>query len=51
MCKGPVAFQKMEMSKCRPYKDFGKGFYCTTIKSQAEMSLRIYFQMKLCMVK
>lgn len=27
---------KIDLSKCRPYKDFGKGFYCTTIKKQAE---------------
>lgn len=29
------------MSKCRPYKDFGKGFYLTDIRQQAEeMSIR-----------
>lgn len=32
-----VYIQKVELERCRPYKDFGKGFYCTTIKSQAEL--------------
>ena len=27
---------KIDLNKCRPYKDFGKGFYLTTIKEQAE---------------
>ena len=27
----------IELEKCRPYKDFGKGFYCTAIKEQAEL--------------
>ncbi|WP_428863329.1 DUF3990 domain-containing protein [Clostridium sediminicola] len=22
----------IDLEKCRPYKDFGKGFYCTGIK-------------------
>lgn len=26
---------KIDLSICRPYKDFGKGFYCTTIREQA----------------
>ena len=29
--------QKVELDRCRPYKDFGRGFYCTTIKNQAEL--------------
>lgn len=28
--------QKIDLSKCRPYKDFGKGFYLTDIKEQAQ---------------
>lgn len=28
--------EKIDLSKCRKYKDFGQGFYCTTIKKQAE---------------
>lgn len=27
---------KIDLNKCLPYKDFGKGFYLTTIKEQAE---------------
>ena len=27
---------KIDLDKCRPYKDFGKGFYLTTIEEQAE---------------
>ncbi|MGN0492670.1 MAG: DUF3990 domain-containing protein [Acutalibacteraceae bacterium] len=27
---------KIDLNKCRPYKDFGRGFYLTTIKEQAE---------------
>jgi hypothetical protein len=32
-----VVVDKVEFEKCRPYKDFGRGFYLTDIKSQAEM--------------
>ena len=28
--------EEIDLSKCRKYKDFGQGFYCTTIKKQAE---------------
>ena len=28
--------EKIDLSKCRPYKDFGHGFYLTEIKEQAE---------------
>lgn len=31
-----VKINKIDLMKCKPYKDFGKGFYCTTIKKQAE---------------
>lgn len=27
----------IDFKKCRPYKDFGQGFYCTEIKEQAEL--------------
>ena len=34
--------QEISLSKCKPNKDFGKGFYLTTIKEQAiRMSLRV----------
>ena len=26
---------RIDLAQCRPYKDFGKGFYCTTIYEQA----------------
>lgn len=31
-----IKIKKIDLSKCKPYKDFGQGFYCTTIKKQAE---------------
>ena len=30
-----IDFQTIELDKCRPYKDFGKGFYLTDLESQA----------------
>ncbi|MBQ7159121.1 MAG: DUF3990 domain-containing protein [Treponema sp.] len=36
-----VNIQQIELLKCKPYKDFGKGFYLTTILEQAKrMALR-----------
>ena len=36
-----VAIEEIDLSLCKPYKDFGKGFYLTDIKSQADdMALR-----------
>ena len=26
------SIDKIDLDKCRPYKDFGKGFYLTTIR-------------------
>ena len=31
-----LKIKEIDLSKCKPYKDFGRGFYCTTIKKQAE---------------
>ena len=31
-----VPIDKIDLAKCRPYKDFGKGFYLTDIRHQAE---------------
>ncbi len=31
-----VEIEAINLEKCRPYKDFGKGFYLTTIKEQAQ---------------
>ena len=30
-----TTFDKVELDKCLPYKDFGRGFYLTTIRTQA----------------
>jgi len=32
-----MTISTIDLEKCRPYKDFGKGFYCTDIKEQAEL--------------
>lgn len=41
---------KVDFSKCRKYKDFGQGFYCTTIQKQAEfMAIRTTKRMKIGM--
>lgn len=31
-----LAIEQIDLSKCKPYKDFGQGFYLTEIKEQAE---------------
>lgn len=36
------SIDRVDLDKCRPFKDFGKGFYLTTIKEQAEkMAIRV----------
>jgi hypothetical protein len=36
-----TAVDKVDLNRCRPYKDFGKGFYTTQLKEQAwRMALR-----------
>ena len=35
-----VKVTEIELSKCRPYKNFGKGFYLTDIREQAEQMAR-----------
>lgn len=32
-----VLVEEIDLQKCRPFKDFGRGFYCTEIKEQAEL--------------
>lgn len=32
-----MIIEDIDFNKCRPYKDFGQGFYCTEIKEQAEL--------------
>lgn len=37
-----VEIDEIDLNKCKKYKDFGQGFYCTSIKQQAKfMALRI----------
>lgn len=31
-----MSIDRIDLSRCRPYKDFGKGFYLTDIRHQAE---------------
>lgn len=31
-----VEINQIDLERCRPHKDFGRGFYLTTIKAQAE---------------
>ncbi|WP_346345021.1 DUF3990 domain-containing protein [Clostridium sp. MCC353] len=31
-----IEISKIDLNKCSPYKDFGKGFYLTEIRDQAE---------------
>lgn len=35
-----IIIEQIDLSKCRPYKDFGQGFYLTAIKEQAEQMAR-----------
>ena len=41
-----IEITEIDLSKCRPFKDFGKGFYLTTLKEQAwamaKRTVRIY---------
>ena len=37
-----VKIDSINLAMCRPYKDFGKGFYLTDMKEQAEkMAARV----------
>jgi hypothetical protein len=31
-----LAIEKIDLAKCKPFKDFGKGFYLTLLKTQAQ---------------
>ena len=35
-----IEIETVDLTKCRPYKDFGKGFYLTEIQDQAEKMAR-----------
>lgn len=44
-----VAIQDIDLAKCRPYKDFGQGFYLTDIMEQAQrMAARTVRMFKGC---
>ncbi len=30
-----IEITEIDLNKCKPYKDFGRGFYLTTLKEQA----------------
>ena len=32
-----MVISEIDLSLCKPYKDFGRGFYCTEIRDQAEL--------------
>ena len=37
-----IVIDSINLAMCRPYKDFGQGFYLTDIKEQAEkMAVRV----------
>jgi hypothetical protein len=36
-----LIINSIDLEKCRPYKDFGKGFYCTDIKEQVELMAKM----------
>jgi hypothetical protein len=37
-----IEIEQVDINKCRPYKDFGQGFYLTTIEEQAsKMATRV----------
>lgn len=35
-----ILIEQIDLSKCKPYKDFGQGFYLTEIRDQAEQMAR-----------
>ena len=35
-----TVIERIDLSKCKPYKDFGQGFYLTEIKEQVELMAR-----------
>lgn len=39
-----IEIDTIDLKRCRPYKDFGKGFYVTELKKQAELMAKKEFQ-------
>ena len=37
-----MVIEQIDLSKCKPYKDFGQGFYLTEIKEQAEQMRHVH---------
>ena len=35
-----IEIEEIDLNRCKPYKDFGKGFYLTTLPEQAEKMAR-----------
>ena len=50
-----IEIDKIDLSKCRPYKDFGCGFYTTPLKDQAitmaKRTVKIFNKGKPCITE
>jgi hypothetical protein len=50
-----MEIDKIKLDKCRPFKDFGRGFYTTPLKEQAwamaKRTVRIYREGDLCVTE
>jgi len=50
-----MKIEKVDLGKCKPFKDFGCGFYTTTLREQAvrmaERTVRIYREGKPCVTE
>jgi hypothetical protein len=50
-----MKIEKVDLGKCKPFKDFGRGFYTTTLREQAvrmaERTVRIYREGKPCVTE
>jgi len=50
-----IKIEKIDLGKCKPFKDFGCGFYTTLLRDQAvrmaERTVRIYREGKPCVTE
>jgi hypothetical protein len=50
-----MEIDKIDLHKCRPFKDFGRGFYTTPLQEQAftmaKRTVRIYREGKPCVTE
>ena len=46
-----IVIDSINLAMCRPYKDFGRGFYLTDIKEQAEKSIKLCERQEINMSK